>query len=158
MGEPIEGFPWGAGFDEVVVVLEEREVNTSSQVKRRWICEGEVGRRWGRVETGRREKRNERCVRLGDRKGRETLLLMRTRREGREREIELRITSKSKEEKPQQETIVSLEETRTALLIYKLFWIASLQSLKKESQHLRKRKLVWDSVWGRKSGDKYIIP
>jgi hypothetical protein len=105
----------------VVVVLEEREVNTSSQVKRRWICEGEVGRRWGRVETGRREKRNERCVRLGDRKGRETPLLTRTRREGREREIELRITSKSKEEKPQQETIVSLEETRTALLIYKLF-------------------------------------
>jgi hypothetical protein len=50
----------------VVVVLEEREVNTSSQVKRRWICEGEVGRRWGRVETGRRrEKRNGRCVRLG---------------------------------------------------------------------------------------------
>jgi hypothetical protein len=86
----------------VVVVLEEREVNTSSQVKRRWICEGEVGRRWGRVETGRRrEKRNGRCVRLGDRKGRGTPLLTRTRREGREREIELRVTGKFEEEKLQ---------------------------------------------------------
>jgi hypothetical protein len=57
----------------------------------------------------------------GGRKGRGTPLLTRTRREGREREIELRVTSKSEEEKPQQETIVSLEETRTALLIFKLF-------------------------------------
>jgi hypothetical protein len=35
----------------MVVVLEEREMNTSSQVKRHWICEREVGRKWGRVET-----------------------------------------------------------------------------------------------------------
>jgi hypothetical protein len=70
-------------------------VDTSSRVERHCrvgYIKGEVGGRWRRVETERRrEKGNGRGMKLGERKGERLPLVMRSQREGRERETEIRV-------------------------------------------------------------------